>query len=384
VPASAAEPVPSEHFQSETLQSAAPPPLSSPPSSPAEHAALETEKGSVVRSALRSATEIRLRSEEFAKNHPVWAKVGSVALKGAGYLGLTGIVKAGLKLGGKKMMAFFGSQLLSQEVIAAAVEHGAESLVDHAISYASTEQEAVEFAETAVWTVETALAGATVIGVAGLIKDKPALSSKLAATKVNVSQTARAKFSQRQILRTESSQKILAIAAERIPLVEAELAGTGLRVKVPVEEPVHSVSRKMEPRGANKAFQISGAEKKLPKSTKLESKIIAEANGIFNSKEIDLLKTAHMENKPLTVKINGRLVQYEPEMPYSGMTMFGENGFLMGKEAFSSIPELKKTLLHELHRLHTSKSSAGVNAHLVVIETDSAFNFAEKYFKDVK
>ncbi|MDR0742451.1 MAG: hypothetical protein LBE98_03235 [Puniceicoccales bacterium] len=74
-----------------------------------------------------------------------------VALKGAGYLGLAGIVKAGLKLGGKKMMAFFGSQLLSQEVMAATIENGTEAFVDHAISRANTEQEAVEFAETAVW-----------------------------------------------------------------------------------------------------------------------------------------------------------------------------------------------------------------------------------------
>ncbi|MDR0742448.1 MAG: hypothetical protein LBE98_03220 [Puniceicoccales bacterium] len=54
------------------------------------------------------------------------------------------------------------------------------------------------------------------------------------------------------------------------------------------------------------------------------------------------------------------------------------------RKAFSSASELKKTLLHELHRLRTSKSSAGVSAHLVLTETNSAFNFAEKYFKDVK
>jgi hypothetical protein len=80
---------------------------------PDEYATVEAQKDSIAHDAFKSATEIRRRSEEFAKNHPVWAKVGSVALQGAGYLGLAGIVKAGIKLGGKKMMAFFGSQLLS-------------------------------------------------------------------------------------------------------------------------------------------------------------------------------------------------------------------------------------------------------------------------------
>jgi hypothetical protein len=53
-------------------------------------------------------------------------------------------------------------------------------------------------------------------GVAGLIKDKAAVSNKLAATKVNVPATARAKFSQRQTLRRESSRKISAISKEKV------------------------------------------------------------------------------------------------------------------------------------------------------------------------
>ncbi len=32
----------------------------------------------------------------------------------------------------------------------------------------------------------------------------------------------------------------------------------------------------------------------------------------------------------------------------SGMTMFGENGFLIGNEAFASDAELGKAILHEL------------------------------------
>jgi hypothetical protein len=51
-------------------------------------------------------------------------------------------------------LPLFESRLLSQEIVAAAIENGTEALVDQAISYASNEQEAVEFAKTAVWAVE--------------------------------------------------------------------------------------------------------------------------------------------------------------------------------------------------------------------------------------
>lgn len=46
------------------------------------------------------------------------------------------------------------------------------------------------------------------------------------------------------------------------------------------------------------------------------------------------LAAAHSAGESMTVIIGGRLVQYEPGLPASGMTMFGENGFLMGPEAF--------------------------------------------------
>jgi hypothetical protein len=82
----------------------------------------------------------------------------------------------------------------------------------------------VEFAETAVWAVEAALAGATVIGVSGLIKDKAAVSSKLQATKVDIPTTAKTKFAQKRQLREKSSQRISAIAKEKVA------AGTSQKV----------------------------------------------------------------------------------------------------------------------------------------------------------
>jgi hypothetical protein len=59
------------------------------------------------------------------------------------------------------------------------------------------------------------------------------------------------------------------------------------------------------------------------------------------------------------------------------MTMFGENGFLIGNEAFSSDAELTQTVLHELYRLNTSASAGGVTADLASQETKAAFEFAK-------
>ena len=87
-----------------------------------------------------------------------------------------------------------------------------------------------------------------------------------------------------------------------------------------------------------------------------ETKIINEARGILDSKEMSQIQQAHA----------------------SGMTMFGENGFLIGKEAFKSQVELQKTILHELHRLNTSSSASGVSSSLAAKETKAAFDFAEK------
>jgi hypothetical protein len=112
--------------------------------------------------------------------------------------------------------------------------------------------------------------------------------------------------------------------------------------------------------------------------TATESRIINEAQGILNSSEIAKIQVAHAANQPVTVTIGGRLIQYEPGLPASGMTMFGENGFLIGPEAFRTGTELQKTVLHELYRLNTSASSNGVSAALAAQETKAAYDFAEK------
>jgi len=65
------------------------------------------------------------------------------------------------------------------------------------------------------------------------------------------------------------------------------------------------------------------------------------------------------------------------------MTMFGENGFIIGNEAFASSTELSKTVLHELYRLNTSASAKGVSKELVKQETKAAFEFAKRAFEEL-
>jgi len=63
------------------------------------------------------------------------------------------------------------------------------------------------------------------------------------------------------------------------------------------------------------------------------------------------------------------------------MTLFGENGFVLGREAFASEAELTQTLLHETYRLSTSQAAAGVSGGLATSETASAAGFAGRAYQ---
>jgi tetratricopeptide (TPR) repeat protein len=124
----------------------------------------------------------------------------------------------------------------------------------------------------------------------------------------------------------------------------------------------------------------TGASSRIPGFSAQESLIIDEARQILASPQFRQLQEAYSKGSPVAVRIGGRVVQYEPEMPsgYSGMALFKENGFVLGRTAFKSTAELQKTVLHELHRLSTTQSSNGVNAALASRETDAAYSFAER------
>jgi len=90
------------------------------------------------------------------------------------------------------------------------------------------------------------------------------------------------------------------------------------------------------------------------------------------------LAAAHGAGESLTVNVGGRMIQYEPGLPASGMTVFGENGFVLGREAFSTNAELNMTVLHELYRLTFSEAAGGVSGQLAAQETQAAASFAAR------
>jgi hypothetical protein len=110
--------------------------------------------------------------------------------------------------------------------------------------------------------------------------------------------------------------------------------------------------------------------------------IVGEAKQLYGSPLMNSIRAAHKTGLSVTVKIGNYTVQYEP-LPFSGFTSFGINGFVIGKEAFKSEAEFKKTLLHELYRLHHSEvnKGGGADKDLAKAETLAAFQFAEQFYK---
>lgn len=116
-----------------------------------------------------------------------------------------------------------------------------------------------------------------------------------------------------------------------------------------------------------------------------EAGILAEANTILESEAFASIAEAHAAGESTIINVGGRIIQYEPGLPASGMTMFGENGFLIGNEAFATEGELAKTVLHELFRLGTSTvPEAGVTGATATAETEAAAGFAARAFEFLK
>jgi hypothetical protein len=137
--------------------------------------------------------------------------------------------------------------------------------------------------------------------------------------------------------------------------------------------------------GARNPVQI-----KLPRASGLESfttteqSLIIEARKILSAPEFARIRAAQASGQGLVIRIGGRLIQYEPGAPCSGMTLFGENGFLIGREAFKTEAEVVKTVLHELHRLATSTvRMEGATMATVHSETQAAKVFADRAFRAV-
>lgn len=111
-----------------------------------------------------------------------------------------------------------------------------------------------------------------------------------------------------------------------------------------------------------------------------QQKIIHEVKQILYSQQFQVLCKGFKQGIAHTETISGRTIQVEPNLPFSGMTLFKENGFVLGKEAFASKQELIKTLLQEIYRLETStiKKTGNASQEIVTAETKAASEFAEK------
>ena len=132
---------------------------------------------------------------------------------------------------------------------------------------------------------------------------------------------------------------------------------------------------------ANKARQVLKVAMlaRFVKLASFEQKIVTEANLILNSKNLSILRTAFEKGISAEVSVGGRTILYEPSLSASGLTLFSENGFVLGREAFVSNSELGKTVLHELYRLTNSVvQTGGATGATITTETNAAFQFANK------
>jgi hypothetical protein len=131
-------------------------------------------------------------------------------------------------------------------------------------------------------------------------------------------------------------------------------------------------------------MRAGGRAKPVAAASSSEAAIMNEVRGILSSPGMAQIRAANSAGIGITVKIGGRLIQYEPGLPASGMTMFGEDGFILGREAFRDEAELTKTLLHELYRLGMSARGALGDAssmqEVITAETEAAAGFAERAY----
>lgn len=109
-----------------------------------------------------------------------------------------------------------------------------------------------------------------------------------------------------------------------------------------------------------------------------ERGVISTSSKILQNGGADLVKAFESgEAKELTIA--GQKIIVQPDAPISGMTLHGENAFVLGKQAFSSSTELSKTVLHEMYRL-TFQQGDAASAASAAAATKAAADFAERAF----
>lgn len=109
-----------------------------------------------------------------------------------------------------------------------------------------------------------------------------------------------------------------------------------------------------------------------------ERAVIAEVKAAQAAGAFAKAKAAVAAGKEVEIVVGNRVVQVVPEFNGSGMTLFADDTFILGKEAIASEAEFFKTLLHELYRLALQKGVQAGAAGGATGPTAAAFAFAEK------
>lgn len=114
-----------------------------------------------------------------------------------------------------------------------------------------------------------------------------------------------------------------------------------------------------------------------------EAKVIVLGESMLQSPEFSRFRSNVAEGLASEAVFDDCRVVFVPTLPglYSGMTLFGEQGFVVGAAAFRSESELYQTVMHELYRLSFSTilptrgaTVGGAQAH----ETGAAAEFAAR------
>ena len=117
-----------------------------------------------------------------------------------------------------------------------------------------------------------------------------------------------------------------------------------------------------------------------PALTGAERSVLAEATRFFKPEVMNKIFAAYQSGVPTSITVNGRTILIEPNAPFSGFTDFEGKTFNLGADAFTSLEEFKKTILHELYRLKTSGSALGLSGEMAKSETNAAAGFADRAY----
>jgi hypothetical protein len=185
----------------------------------------QQEKNSVGREVMKAASSLNEAMDNFAKDHPLAAKVGSVILEGAGYLTVGATLCTAAEGGVLPLLVSGSSMAASNEVVAAALEHGSEYVVREAAALGTTEAEAVQFGTAANGLINKFVLLGVVKATSKVVKGGKGTAKSLSASEAGA--VSKEIFHQKQTAPVELQASIsrgITEAVETNPLMKAQMA----------------------------------------------------------------------------------------------------------------------------------------------------------------